>query len=53
MLKSSWQRHSKLIDDVLNLRSEIMADSELVDLIRRKYKLRIQSGYGINSLVEF
>lgn len=52
-VKEFMATHSKLIDDVLNLRSEIMADSELVDLIRRKYKIKNTTGYGINSLVDF
>ena len=52
-VKEFMASHSKLVDDVLNLRSEIMTDSELVDLIRRKYKIKNTTGYGINSLVDF
>lgn len=42
-----------LVDQLVSLRKDIMADSELVDLINRKFKIKNTTGYSLNSLVDF
>lgn len=42
-----------IVDGLNQLRQDIMADSELVELINRKYKIKNTTGYGLNSLVDF
>lgn len=42
-----------LVQNLLNLRKDILADHELVELINRKYKIKNTTGYGLNSLVDF
>lgn len=45
--------HKELIDKVLNLRSEIINDKELCELIKRKYKIKNTTGYSINALLDY
>ena len=52
-VKSFLQTHKDLVDELLGLREHIMEDNELVDLIRRKYKIKNTTGYSINTLVDF
>lgn len=42
-----------IVDQLTDLRKDILGDSELVDLIQRKYKIKNTTGYSINSLVDF
>ena len=45
--------HKDLIEQILNLRSQILADTELCELIRRKYKIKNTTGYSINALLDY
>ncbi len=44
---------SELVEQILGLRKEILADAELTELINHKYKIKNTTGYGLNSLVDF
>ena len=43
----------QMVEDILQLRKEILADEELTHLIHHKYKIKKTTGYGLNSLVDF
>ncbi|MDU1680745.1 FAD-binding and (Fe-S)-binding domain-containing protein [Veillonella sp.] len=43
----------KMVEDILQLRKDILADEELTHLIHHKYKIKNTTGYGLNSLVDF
>ena len=43
----------QMVEDILQLRNEILADEELTHLIHHKYKIKNTTGYGLNSLVDF
>jgi len=43
----------QMVEDILQLREEILADEELTHLIHHKYKIKNTTGYGLNSLVDF
>ena len=43
----------QMVEDILQLRKEILADDELTHLIHHKYKIKNTTGYGLNSLVDF
>ena len=43
----------QMVEDILQLRKEILADEELTHLIHHKYKTKNTTGYGLNSLVDF
>ncbi|BCX79021.1 FAD-binding and (Fe-S)-binding domain-containing protein [Campylobacter sp. 19-13652] len=47
------QTHSYMVNELLNLREEIVKDPELSALIARKYKIKNTTGYAINSLLDF
>lgn len=42
-----------IVDNLLSLRKDILADAELTELIKRKYKIKNTTGYGLNSFVDF
>ncbi|MDD2899120.1 MAG: FAD-binding and (Fe-S)-binding domain-containing protein [Desulfuromonadaceae bacterium] len=44
--------HRNLVSVVENIRDEIAEDSNLSELIKRKYKIKNTTGYGINSFVD-
>ena len=44
---------AQMVEDILQLRKEILADEELTHLIHHKYKIKNTTGYGLNSLVDF
>ncbi|MBS6293277.1 MAG: FAD-binding oxidoreductase [Veillonella sp.] len=44
---------TQMVEDILQLRKEILADEELTHLIHHKYKIKNTTGYGLNSLVDF
>ena len=52
-IASFKQSHKELIEQILNLRKEILDDSELCELIRRKYKIKNTTGYSINALLDY
>ena len=43
----------QMVEDILQLHKEILADEELTHLIHHKYKIKNTTGYGLNSLVDF
>ena len=43
----------QMVEDILQLRKEILADEELTHLIHHKYKIKNTTGYSLNSLVDF
>jgi len=45
--------HRELLDGLAALRDEIAADPELSGRIRRKYRIKNTTGYGLNSFVDF
>lgn len=45
--------HSTMIEQILQLRKEILNDTALKKLIERKYKIKNTTGYGLNSLLDF
>ncbi|KHK04521.1 FAD-binding and (Fe-S)-binding domain-containing protein [Desulfovibrio sp. TomC] len=42
-----------LLDELAAMRAEILADAELAERIRRKFKIKNTTGYGINAFVDF
>ncbi len=47
------ESHPALLQGLAALHDEIMADAELVDLIRRKYRIKNTVGYSLNALVDY
>ncbi|MBN9305254.1 MAG: FAD-binding oxidoreductase [Devosia sp.] len=47
------QRKADLLEALHALHHEVMADTELVELIRRKYRIKNTVGYSINALTDF
>ena len=43
----------QMVEEILQLRKEILADEELTHLIHHKYKIKNTTGYSLNSLVDF
>lgn len=43
----------QMVEEILQLRKEILADEELTHLIHHKYKIKNTTGYGLNSFVDF
>ena len=43
----------QMVEDILQLRKEILADEELTHLIHHKYKIKNTTGYGLKSLFDF
>lgn len=45
--------HKYMVESILDLRREILADSQLCKLIKKKYKIKNTTGYSLNALVDF
>lgn len=45
--------HARVLERLSTLRRRIMADSPLVERIRRKYSIKNTTGYSVNALTEF
>ncbi|HSW65226.1 MAG TPA: FAD-binding and (Fe-S)-binding domain-containing protein [Dissulfurispiraceae bacterium] len=45
--------HKDLIAEIERMRDEIKADQALTERIRRKFKIKNTTGYGINSFIDF
>ena len=45
--------HAPMLKALHDLHHEVMADAELVALIRRKYRIKNTVGYSINALIDF
>ncbi|MDL0089506.1 FAD-binding and (Fe-S)-binding domain-containing protein [Campylobacter gastrosuis] len=52
-VESFLNTHKHIANGLFKLRDEILADDELVSLIKRKYKIKNTTGYSINSLLDF
>lgn len=52
-VKSFCKSHKYIVESLQNLRAEILADTELTNLIARKYKIKNTTGYSINALADF
>ncbi len=47
------ESHKGLLDSLHQLHHEVMANAELVALIREKYRIKNTVGYSINALIDF
>ncbi|QQR36498.1 FAD-binding oxidoreductase [Devosia oryziradicis] len=47
------QHHAGMLAAIAGLHAEVMADAELVALIRRKYRIKNTVGYSLNALVDY
>lgn len=47
------QTHQKLINEILQLREEVLNDELLKTTIAKKYKIKNTTGYSLNSLLDF
>ena len=47
------KNHSDKVKALMDLRSQILADSELTKLIERKFAIKNTTGYSINALIDF
>ena len=45
--------HAELLAELDKLHHEVTADAELVELIRRKYRIKNTVGYSLNALLDF
>ncbi len=45
--------HSHLLDKLSELRSRVLADEELAERIRYKFKIKNTTGYSLNALVDY
>ncbi|MCP8883097.1 FAD-binding oxidoreductase [Devosia sp. XJ19-1] len=45
--------HAPMLEELHRLHHEIMADAELVALIRKKYRIKNTVGYSLNALVDY
>jgi len=47
------RRHPEIAAGLESLRDELRADVELADRVRRKYRIKNTTGYGLNALLDF
>lgn len=52
-IESFLQKHKEKADSLLALREEILQDTELCELIKRKFAIKNTTGYSINALLDF
>ena len=52
-VKQFLKEKPQMVEDILQLRRDILADEELTHMIHHKYKIKNTTGYGLNSLVDF
>lgn len=45
--------HATLLDQLSSLRDQVLADEELTDRIRYKFKIKNTTGYSLNALLDF
>ena len=45
--------HPELLAELSSIRAEILADAELAGRIRRKFKIKNTTGYGLNAFLDF
>ena len=52
--KAAFTRsHPHILDGLTHLREQVLADQELSDRIRYKYKIKNTTGYSLNALVDY
>ncbi len=52
--KAAFQRsHPEVLQGLLDLRERVMADDQLAERIRYKFKIKNTTGYSLNALVDF
>ena len=52
--RASFRRsHGSLLDGLAALRDQVLADGELAERIRYKFKIKNTTGYSLNALVDF
>ena len=52
--KAAFQRsHPEVLQGLLDLRERVMADEQLAERIRYKFKIKNTTGYSLNALVDF
>lgn len=47
------QKYPQIVEQLLALRAEILADTDLTNFIKRKFAIKNTTGYSINALVDF
>ena len=52
-IESFLQKHKDKADALLALRKEILQDTKLCELIKRKFAIKNTTGYSINALLDF
>lgn len=52
-IESFCQKYPQIIEQLLTLRAEILADNDLTNFIKRKFAIKNTTGYSINALVDF
>ncbi|BDQ29675.1 FAD-binding and (Fe-S)-binding domain-containing protein [Helicobacter ailurogastricus] len=52
-VESFRQSHAQLLEGLLTLRQEVLADHQLHALIEKKYKIKNTTGYSLNALIDF
>lgn len=52
-VESFCKTHAHIVESLQTLRAEILSDTELTALIKRKYKIKNTTGYSINALADF
>lgn len=52
-LKTFIDTHPKLVEELLELRKEILEDKELCKEIKRKFRIKNTTGYALNTFVDF
>ena len=45
--------HKPILDGLVALRQKVLADKDLAERIRRKYRIKNTTGYSLNALVDF
>ena len=51
--KAFAEKHPEIIKEIEQLRDDIKADTTLTERIKKKFKIKNTTGYGINSLVDY
>ena len=52
-VEAFMKQRPDIVEGLLDLRKDVLADPELVEMISRKYKIKNTTGYGLNSLLDF
>ncbi len=47
------QKYPQIVEQLFALRTEILADEELTNFIKRKFAIKNTTGYSINALIDF